>query len=84
MSAINLEMAEYTQVNQIEHITIQTESLEKARLINEEWLTSRGDILVRIPCVDGLVVVLRKIGKGNAYAGDEPTKSAKPNNKCRW
>lgn len=59
MTTINLSVPEYTKASQIEHITIRPDLFEGPHFINEEWLASLGDILARIPCVDGLVVILR-------------------------
>lgn len=55
---ITLELPPDTMTNHLGTYTIQTHSLVESLSIPENWMSHRGEILVRIPCCDGLTVII--------------------------
>lgn len=55
---ITLDLPPETHVNELSTHTIQTHSLTESLSIPKDWMSNRGEILIRIPCCDGLTVIV--------------------------
>lgn len=55
---IVLDLPAETRISQLSTHTIQTHSIEESLAIPEDWMSYRGQILIRIPCCDGLTVIV--------------------------